>query len=358
MSTVLILVSFLLSSSSFSVTEGQTCDSETISEVIFTDLTSTNSAFTSSITFAGDVVIDTTGTSLTNTTADSYGGFFFNSATDFQGPGGFSVKFVLQSGDTSSGAGDAWEFIVAGSSNLDIVKPPYTDGSGNNGLSGWSRLNALVVEFDALNSGSENGDESTNHVAVYLAGSEMCSQDVGISFGSGDQYTIWVDYNGFSTSVQIRISDANLDSRPDTATLDCSVDIWSIMDISGSNHIGFMAYNPSSGGAEHSLVDTLSIADAYRPYDSTECAAYASCAQKTVTDGLCLTPIASTTCSLGACDAGYVWDLSGSDCCAFIEKGTWKLSDLAGTGPFSEGQVVDCEQIRRTIAFPTNSSNC
>lgn len=333
---------------------GQTCVS---TEVVFSSLTSLNSAFTSQINTAGDVVIDTVDTTLTSTSANSYGGFFFTSATDFQGPGGFSVKFLIQSTDTSVGLGDVWEFIVAGSSNLDLLPPPYTSGSTNAGLSGWSRLNAFVVEFDSLNSGTAEQDTSADHVAIYLAGNQECTADIGFSLASGDTYTIWVDYSGFSANAEIRVSSANDGTRPATPTLSCDVDIWSTMDITASNHVGFMAYNPSSGGAEHSLVDTLSVADSYNPYDADTCAVYANCAQKVV-DALCMVPQSSSSCLLNSCSAGYVWDVSGTECCAFIEKSTWALSASAGSGPFSDGDTVDCEQLQRTIAFHATPDKC
>lgn len=337
-------------------TSAQVCDT---SEVIYSKLTTINSAFTSQIAIAGDIVIDNVDTTLTSTTADSYGGFFFTSPTDFTGPGGFSVKFTVQSTDISAGVGDAWEFIVAGSSNLDLVPPPYSAGSTNAGLSGWSRLNAFVVEFDSLDSGTAEQDSSANHVAIYLAGNEECKTDIAVSVSSGDKYTIWVDYSGFSAKAEVRVSAANDGTRPTTATLMCELDIWSTLDISGSNHIGFMAYNPASGGAEHSLVDTLSIADSYNPYDADTCAIYANCAQKTV-DALCLISQGqgSGSCLLNSCTAGYVWDVSGTDCCAFIEKSTWGLSASAGSGPFSDGDTVACEEVQRTIAFLTTSDNC
>lgn len=335
-------------------TIAQTCVS---TEVIFSSLTALNSAFTSQISTAGDVVIDTVDTTLTSTAADSYGGFFFTSATDFQGPGGFSVKFVVQSTDITAGVGDAWEFIVAGSSNLDLLPPPYTAGSTNAGLSGWSRLNAFVVEFDSLNSGTAEQDTSANHVAIYLAGNQECTTDIGFSLASGDMYTIWVDYSGFSALAEVRVSAANDGARPTTSTLSCDVDIWSTMDITASNHVGFMAYNPSSGGAEHSLVDSISVADSYNPYDADTCAVYAKCAQKVV-DALCMIPQTSSTCLLNSCSAGYVWDVAGTECCAFIEKSTWTLSASAGSGPFSDGDTVDCEQFQRTIAFLATSDKC
>lgn len=355
MSLALLLVPLLSLLAYLTPTYSQTCVS---TEVIFSDLTNVNAAFTTQIARSDSLRIDSTGTYLTDTSSNSAGGFFFTSPTDFQGPGGFSVKFVLQSTDTSVGVGDAWEFIVASSTNLDLLPPPYANGEPNAGLSGWSRLNAFVVEFDSHNSGSDEQDTSTNHIAIFLSGTKVCSADVPFSFASGDKYTVWVDYSGFATQAFIRVSDPNDGTRPTSSTLTCDVDIWSTVDIDASNHVGFMAYNPSTGGAEHSLVDLLSVADSYNPRDADTCAIYANCVQKDITDAQCLAELSSSTCLISSCDAGYVWDVSGTDCCAFVEKSTWILSASAGSGPFLDGAVVDCETAQRTIATLTDSSNC
>lgn len=331
------------------------------SEVIFSDLTQDNAAFTTQISTSESLVINEQGTFLTNTSSNGYGGFFFITPIDLSGPGGFSTKFVLQSTDTSAGVSDAWEFILASSSNLDLEPPPYSSGSASSTLSGWSRSNAFVVEFDAYNSGSLEEDDSTNHIAVFLSGEKICSQDVAFSFASSAKYTIWVDYSGFATQAFIRVSDPDGDTRPVNPTMTCDLDIWASMDINSDNHVGFFAYNnpDASGGAEHRLVDVLAIADSYNPIDGDTCAIYANCVQKTI-DAQCLMELASDSskCTINDCTPGYVWDVSGTDCCAFVEKETKILSSTAGVGPFPNGAEVDCESVQRTIATLTDSGNC
>lgn len=342
------------------LTNAQTCDGETIAQVIFSDLTEQNSALTNTITRAGSLVIDATGTKLTTTAEASFGGFYFNAPTAFQGPGGFSLKFGLKSTDTSAGNGDAWEVFVANASHLELLPPPYGPGSVSEGRSGWSRSSAFVVEFDAQNSGINEQDESSSHVAVYLSGTPRCSVDLGVNLADGSNYTVWLDYNGFSTQAEIRISDANSFVRPATTTLNCDVDIWSTLDLSQNNHIGFFAYNPTAGnggGAEHSIVETLSITDAYRPFDSTDCATYDNCVLKTV-DSLCISPPVGGQCRLSACDPVYEWDVSGSACCAFVERASWTISASAGPGPFAAGDDVDCQLVRKTIVYLATPDRC
>lgn len=335
-----------------STVRSQTCDAS-ISEILIEDLTSLNSAYTTQI-LSTDVQITTAGTFLTTTTAANHGGFFFSNPTDFQGTGGFSLKFTIQNSDLT-GTGDAWEVIVASPSNLAFLPPPFATGSSF-GNSGWSRSNAFVVELDAHDSGTAEDDDNANHVAMYLSGTRICRNTLSNSLASGDRYVVWLDYNGFATRAEFRISAPNDASRPTNPTLSCDLDIWSTLDIAASNHVGFSAYNPITiSGAEHRLVDSISIADGYKPYDLDDCASYAKCAEKSV-PGLCVQAEGYNKCSVFACNSGWVWDVSGSSCCAFVEKTTFTIANSVTT--YAVGDLVDCEETRRIVAYVTTADKC
>ena len=294
---------------------------------------------------------------LTDTSPASHGAIFFDTPTDFQGTGGFSIKFVLQA--LVSGSGDAWEMIIAGSSNRGSQSPPFASGQSANGLAGWSRLNSFVVEFDSFNSGSEEQDPDTgspNHVAMYLAGVQQCKQDVSLDFSDGSKYTVWMDYDGFATKAYVRVSTAGSSTRPDNPTLECTVDIWSTMSISSDNHVGFAAYNPvAQTGAQHALVDLINIADSYRPYDFDDCASYAKCTPKTLAS-LCVELVSDGQCLVRDCTAGWIWDVAGATCCGFIDRASWVPAD--SETDFVAGDTVACNQIRRIIAFEASDDKC
>lgn len=340
----------------------QTCNSETVSQVIFTDLTILNSAYTSAVRLAGDASISASGTALTSLTSGSFGGLFFNSPIDFQGSGGFSLKFSVSASGLSSGVG-TWEAVIASESARAILPPPFAPSYGANGLSGWSRLNALVIELDAVDSGPAEQDDGAPHVAVFLSGSRQCTTNLPFQLNPGSTYNIWIDYNGFTTTLEVRVGTSGSTARPANPTLSCLVDIWGTLSITTPAYVGFTAYAPSDSlvSATHYLNAPIAIADAYRPYDGGSCISYSKCALRESDAPQCVQDDVNGDglCEIVSCGVeGYVWDVSGTFCCAFLEKGAWVISSEAGQGPFSVGQLVPCIQTRRIVAYPTDASNC
>lgn len=309
-------------------------------------------AVSSTATFSGDASSTAFTIDLTTATSGSFGGFFYNTATAFQGPGGFSSKFSIVNSGTAD-RGDAWEFIIAGSGNTAFAAPPFATGSPSNGISGWSRVNALVIEFDRSNSGATEQDTNSDHMSVFLAGSEQsaCKFTMigGQSFADGQTYTIWIDFSGFNTQLDIRMSTISV--RPTTATVSCSVNIWSVLDISSDYYTGFGAYNDNSGDAQAtvmSLTENVYVSDARRPSDAETCAVFEACAAKTVS-GLC-TPVneePANTCTLTSCLPAYQWDVLAPTCCSFVERGAWQADEVSGSN--QAGDVVPCSLQRRTI---------
>lgn len=338
MNTILAFVTIIFFATAITA---QTCDNTGISQVFHSDITQDNGSLEGEITLYGDSAktgvpaLDFSGITLTDSTPANYGGIFFNAPVAFQGDGGFSAKFAMlaASGGTN---GEGWEFIVANSNNLDFAPPPFGPGNPSAGQGGWSRTNAMVIEFDTLDSsGSEEQDNSGsgNHVAMYLNGAEICQASVTETFGDGNPHYVWIDFIGFSTTMQVRLSSAN--SRPEDPTVECGVDMWGSMSITENNHIGFGAYNPpSSDGAVHTLTESITFTDAYRPIDTDEeCAYYTDCALRSQ-NSLCTTSNGDGTCSFDSCPPVYAWTIGGGSCCSFIERNSFR-----STG--SDGSIVD-----------------
>lgn len=337
------------------VTAAQNCDNTGVASIAsdITDVPATLSDAASQR--ASAFTLD-----LTESTSGSFGGLFLDNPTSFQGPGGFSTKFsIVNSGENS---GDAWEFIVAGKENRAFGSPPFGPGETSYQVAGWSRLNALVIEFDAFNSGSSEQDTSEDHISVFLAGVEetSCKYELptGVKFSDGKQYTFWLDYSGFNTQLEIRMS-TDASTRPATAVTTCSVDVWGVLDIASENYVGFSGYN-SIGGSNAatilSLAETIYVSDARRPEGTEECAVFTSCGTKSVA-GLC-TPSSNSpdTCSLEPCENALQWDLSGEGCCAFVERGSFQAEETTGSN--SVGDVVPCSLRRNTILSVAESSRC
>lgn len=339
----------------FGLALAQTCDDSDVSQVIHSDLTSDNGGFANSITFQGDAAINLQGIDLTTASAGSSGGFFFNAPTAFAGDGGFSAKFAIQA--TGGAGGEAWEFIVADGGNRQILPAPFGPGAAANGLSGWSRSNAMVIEFDTLNSGATEQDGGAdNHIAMYLGGAEVCQSAAPFAFADGNTHFVWVDFVGFSQTMEVRVATTN--TRPAAVTVQCGVDIWNTLSITPTNnYVGFAAYNPAgSAGAVHSMREMLSLTDAYRPQDTgNQCAYYSECQLRSVSS-LCTTFLGNGQCSFEACPPVFAWTVGGSSCCAFVEKSSYRA-----TGPAASviaGGTTTCERQRVTTIYETDAANC
>lgn len=347
--TIAIVLTF------FGLAWAQTCDNSDVSQVIHSDVTSTNAGFTNSITLQGDAAVNLEGIDLTTASAGSSGGFFFNAPTAFAGDGGFSAKFAMEA--TSGSGGEAWEFIVADGGSRQILPAPYGPGSAANGLSGWSRSNAMVIEFDTLNSGAAEQDGGAdNHIGMYLGGAEVCQSTVPFAFADGSTHFVWIDFIGFSQTMEVRVATTN--TRPTAVTVQCGVDMWNTLSITPTNNfVGFAAYNPAgSAGAVHSMREVISLTDAYRPEDTDgNCAYYSECQLRSV-NSLCTTFLGNGLCSFEACPPVFAWTVGGSSCCAFVEKSSYRA-----TGPAAAiiaGGSTTCERQRVTTIFETDAANC
>jgi len=354
-----LLFSILLFLLATRAVDGAFCNDYTISRIIYAKITTKSPIFRPEIELYGDASVLPTHTRLTKAEKKSYGGFFLAAPTEFQGPGGFSMKFALKSFGVGGGnGGDAWEFIIA-RGDAAVLPAPFARGNSAHGKAGWSRKGALVVEFDARNSGSGEKDSSENHISVFLDGTEECETKYSGNFDDGQKRTVWVDFIGFKSTLEVYISSSG--KRPNSPTLRCSVDIWSKLAINSRYHVGFAAYNhpTASAGIEHALVDGISVSDAYRPFDAKYCATYAPCRAKD-RNVLCIVPISPGTCQLKRCGRSYVWDVDGDLCCGFIEKASWILKPgYNRTGNFDkEGDTAPCIQDRRTISFTANDRFC
>lgn len=340
----------------------QICNSDSISNVLFLDLTYLNSALAASIELYADANITSSTIQLTTDSPGSYGGIFMKSPMEFQGTGGFSLKFGIMSKPPAAESSGTWEVVITNLINKEVLPPPFAPGFTSNGRSGWSRRDALVIEIDSTHSISSEQDSTSNHIMVSVSESKICTGVAPASLSTGEKHLIWVDYDGFATVLHIRVGAMGAGSRPIEATLSCVVDIWGLLSISSTNQIGFTAYSDSKNpGTEHSLVDVLALSDAYRPYDDSKCESYSRCAPRSTDFMQCVRSDFGTSgmCEVVQCDPnGFVWDVMGSMCCAFVEKSSLVVSPSAGVGPFDIGELVPCVQERKVLAYSASGADC
>ena len=156
-------------------------------------------------------------------------------------PGGFVDSDGVQGGD-----GIAFLIQSAG----------YMYGVGGGGI-GYEGINqSLAVEFDTWNNFTQNGfpgDLNGNQVAVNLNGvlNDPVSVPITNAMNNGNVWYAWVDYEGVSQDLQVRLSEIPI--RPKAPILDVTVDLPSILGTTNA-FVGFT----SGTGAAYNQQDILS----------------------------------------------------------------------------------------------------
>jgi len=156
----------------------------------------------------------------------------------------FSTRFQFQitgSGgisDTDGSGADGLVFVVQTVSN---------NVGGAGGGIGYQGISPSVgIEFDTYNNGSWD-DNNGNHVGIDLNGNINSVTQVGVlpRFNDGNIWTAWVDYDGSSNQLEVRVNQTGL--RPGAATLAYNVDLSSVLGTPNA-YVGFTSGTGAAWG--------------------------------------------------------------------------------------------------------------
>ncbi|RYD26395.1 MAG: PEP-CTERM sorting domain-containing protein [Verrucomicrobiaceae bacterium] len=146
-----------------------------------------------------------------------------------------------------------------------VVQTNSNSVGGIGGGIGYSGIpNSLGIEFDSWNNGLGLGDPDGNHVAIDTGGSLApnlgAAPVTGARLNNGDIWYAWVDYDGTTDSLEVRLGDTS--TRPLSALLSATVDLTGVLG-STNTFVGFT----SGTGAAYNDHDLLSweFRDDYNP---------------------------------------------------------------------------------------------
>lgn len=109
-----------------------------------------------------------------------------------------------------------------------VVQTQASNVGGGGGGIGYDGIGRSVgVEFDTYNNGEPNGG---NHVGINLNGSlaSVVSRAVTNRLNNGAVWHVWVDYNGDTKVLEVRLSETPI--RPTEAYISLSVDLAAILE--------------------------------------------------------------------------------------------------------------------------------
>jgi hypothetical protein len=123
----------------------------------------------------------------------------------------FSTEFSFQitnSGGIADAQGPGADGIVF------VVQPVSNNvGSSGGGIGYQGIPNSLGIEYDTWNNGFALGDQNDgNHVAVNTNGNltDMFLTPIGTPMNNGGLWYSWVDYNGATNDLQVRLSQTSV----------------------------------------------------------------------------------------------------------------------------------------------------
>ncbi len=179
---------------------------------------------------------------LTNNTSQA-GSAFSTSAISLAADASFSTSFQFRFSDQQNSGADGIVFAVQTNSN--------TAGGSGGGIGYQGIPNSVGIEFDNWNNGGGDGN-SDNHVGINLNGNvnSVALTPSPYFLDSGALLTAWVDYNGVTDLLEVRLS--NNTTRPLAALLSHTVDLVTVLGTTNA-FVGFTS-GTGAAGADHDIV--------------------------------------------------------------------------------------------------------
>jgi hypothetical protein len=210
-----------------------------------------------------DPVVDSSGRKvlrLTNALNQS-GSAFLTNPINLASQASFSTFFTFNISNPmgiSDGDGQGADGIVF------VVQTVSNTAGGAGGGIGYSGISRSVgIEFDTWNNGSGLNDPNGNHVGIDIGGGfNGATQIIPTRMNNGTDWYAWIDYNGATNLIELRLSQTNL--RPATATLTRTENLVTVLGTTNA-FVGFTSGTGSAGGF-HDIVN-WEFRDDYRPID-------------------------------------------------------------------------------------------
>lgn len=123
-----------------------------------------------------------------------------------------------------------------------IVQTVANNVGGNGGGLGYNGIpNSVGIEFDTWNNGGVD-QNSSNHVGVDINGNiaSVALATVPVDMNNGNVWSAWVDYNGATDLLELRLAEGENAARPGSAYLSHVVDLTSVLGTTNA-YVGFSA---------------------------------------------------------------------------------------------------------------------
>jgi hypothetical protein len=192
------------------------------------------------------------------------GSAFSSSTVSLASNASFSTFFKFRFTDPDIGFCDT--VTTCGADGLVfVVQTVANNVGGAGGGIGYDGIgNSVGIEFDTWNNGGQD-NHSSNHVGINVGGSVfslVLAEVTEADMNNGDIWNAWIDYNGATNLLEVRLTRAN--TRPVAALLSLTRDL--ALDLGQTDaFVGFT----SGTGSSHANHDVLTwqLEDRFAPID-------------------------------------------------------------------------------------------
>lgn len=183
---------------------------------------------------------------LTPASYNQSGSAFSTSTVSLASDASFSTAFqfrITDSGGICDGDGCGADGLVFTAQTVSNTAGGAGGGIGYSGLA-----NSLGIEFDTWNNGWWD-DYNGNHVGIDINGNidSALLAAIGTRMNNGNIWSAWVDYNGATDLLEVRLAEGAGAVRPGLAILDYTVDLPSILGVTDA-YFGFTSGTGSAYG--------------------------------------------------------------------------------------------------------------
>lgn len=203
---------------------------------------------------------------LTGATTFQSGSAFVTSPITLASDASFSAAFAFRISSVPSTFGDA---DGPGADGLVFVLQTVANnvGGAGGGIGYQGIANSVGIEYDTYYNGGDLGDPDGNHVGIsfdgVLGGGPVGS--VSPRLNDGTVWYSWIDYDGASDSLEVRLSQT--DTRPGSAFLTHNVDLTTVLE-SSSAYFGFTS-GTGSGFGNHDILQ-LQFRNSFSPIETID----------------------------------------------------------------------------------------
>lgn len=182
---------------------------------------------------------------VTPATFNQSGSAFSTTAVTLAANVSFSSAFsfrITDSGGISDGDG-----VGADGLTFTVQTVANTAGGAGGGIGYSGIANSVGIEYDTYDNGTFGNDPNGNHVGIDLSGNIASVQTamVGTRMNDGNVWYSWVDYDGVTDNLEIRLSQSS--TRPLLALLTRNVDLAAVLGTTNA-YVGFTSGTGSAWG--------------------------------------------------------------------------------------------------------------